>query len=49
MVHGREETEKCPVYMVQRFGLFCVLLLVNDVVCKKHVNMCLCDVLTWKW
>ena len=27
MVHGREETERCPVYMGLRFGPFCVLLL----------------------
>ena len=27
MVHGREETERCSVYVGPRFGPFCVLLL----------------------
>ena len=27
MVHGREGTERCPVYVDLRFGSFCVLLL----------------------
>ena len=27
MVHGREGTEKCLVYVGPRFGPFCVLLL----------------------
>ena len=27
MVHGREGTERCPVYVGPRFELFCVLLL----------------------
>ena len=27
MVHGREGTERCPVYVGSRFGPFCVLLL----------------------
>ena len=27
MVHGREGTEKCLVYVGLRFGPFCVLLL----------------------
>ena len=36
MVHGREGTEKCPIYEGPRFGSFCVLLL------KKMYNMLLC-------
>ena len=40
-------------YVGIRFGSFCVLLLekikYHAVVCKNHVNMCLRDVLTWKW
>ena len=27
MVHDREGTERCPVYVGLRFGSFCVLLL----------------------
>ena len=27
MVHGREETERFPIYVSSRFGPFCVLLL----------------------
>ena len=27
MVHDREGTERCPVYVGPRFGSFCVLLL----------------------
>ena len=27
MVHGSEETERCPVHVGPRFGPFCVLLL----------------------
>ena len=52
MVHGREGTEKYPVYVSPRFGSFYVLLLENNkyyvVVYKNLVNMCLSDVLTWK-
>ena len=29
MVHGREGTERCPVYVGPRFELFYVLLLKN--------------------
>ena len=29
MVHGREGTERCPVYVSPRFGSFFVLLLEN--------------------
>ena len=36
MVHGREGTERCLVYVGQRFGQFCVLLL------EKKNNMLLC-------
>ena len=32
MVHGRDGTEKCPVYVGRRFEPFCVLLL------KKKIN-----------
>ena len=35
MVHGREGTERCRVYVGPRFGSFCVLLL------KKINNMLL--------
>ena len=53
MVHSREGTERCPIYVGPRFGPFCVLLLekINKehvVVYKNHVNMCLRDVLTYK-
>ena len=27
MVHGRDGTERCTVYVGPRFGLFCVLLM----------------------
>ena len=43
MVHGREETERCPVYMGQIFGLFYVLLLVNNMMlCVKNMLICAC-------
>ena len=50
MVHGREGTERCLVYVSMRFRPFFVLLLEKKhaVVWKNHVNMCLCDVLTYK-
>ena len=53
MVHGRERTKRCLVYVGPRFGSFCVLLLkkINKYhvfVCKNHVNIYLLDVLTWK-
>ena len=37
MVHGRERTERCPVYVGPRFGPFCVLLLEkkNTLLCVK--------------
>ena len=35
MVHGREGTEMCPVYVGSRFGPFCVLLLE-----KKQITCC---------
>ena len=49
MVHGCEGTERCHVYVGQRFGPLCVLLLEKKkhvVVCKNHVNIYLLDVLT---
>ena len=36
LVHGREGTERYPVYVGPRFGQFCVLFL------KKINNMLLC-------
>ena len=50
MVHGREGTERCLVYVGSRFGKFCVLLLEKKhaIVCKYHFNMCLRDVLIYK-
>ena len=36
MVHGREGTKRCPVYVDPKFGPFCVLLL------EKKNNMLLC-------
>ena len=38
MVHGREGTERCRIYVGLRFGPLCVLLLekkIYVVVCKK--------------
>ena len=50
MVHGHEETERCPIYVGPRFWPFCLLLLEkkHDVVCKNRVNIYLLKVLTWK-
>ena len=50
MVHGREGAKRCLVlYGSEIFSILCVLLeKKNVVVCKNQVNMCLCDVLTWK-
>ena len=33
MVHGREGTERCPVYVGPSFGPFCVLLLEKKITC----------------
>ena len=49
MVHDREGTEMCPVYMGPRFRPFCVYCwkkLNNMLLCIKI--MLICAVLTWK-
>ena len=51
MVHGREGTERYPVYVAPRFGPFCVLLHEknNMLLCVKNlVNIYLLNVLIWK-
>ena len=46
-VVNREGTKKCLVlYGSEIWAILCVLL--ENVVCKNHVNMCLSNVLTWK-
>ena len=40
MVHGREGTKRCPVYVDMRFRPFCVLLL------EKKNSMLLCVKIT---
>ena len=45
MVHGRDGTERCPVYVGLRFGSFCVLLLEkinNLLLCVKIMLICAC-------
>ena len=41
MVHGREGTERCPVYVGPRFGPFSVLLL------EKKYMLCVKIMLTY--
>ena len=50
MVHGREGTERCPVYVGMRLGHFVCYCWKKKhvVVCKNHVNIYLLDVLAWK-
>ena len=45
MVHGRERTERCSVYVGPTFGQFCVLLLEkinNMLLCVKTMSICTC-------
>ena len=44
MIHDREGTERCPVYVGLRFGPFCVLLLEknNMLLCVKIMLICAC-------
>ena len=45
MVHGREGTERCPVYVGPRFVCYCWKKK-HAIVCKNHVNIYLLDLLT---
>ena len=48
---NRERTKRCPVlYGFEIWAILYVLLekKIYVVGCKNHVNMCLCNVLTWK-
>ena len=43
MVHGREGTERCPVYVGPRFGPFvlCIVRKINNMlVCAKIMLIC---------
>ena len=51
---NREGTKRCPVLYGSEILIILGVVYCWEknneyvVVCKNHVNMCLCDVLTWK-